>query len=129
MIRSFNNCRRNHNHLNLVRRFQTEGGGIRATTAAVASMPTSMAMSISKPATIQSSSIQSRGYRNLASTTSMNNNSNLKLSTWLQQQQQQQHLHRQQIRTVFIQTENTPNPESIKFMPTNTVRKKCFGCR
>ena len=115
MIRSFNNCRRNHHHLNLVRRFQNEGGGgIRATTAAVASMPTSMAMSISKPATIQSSSIQSRGYRNLASTTSMNNNSNL---------QQQQHLNRQQIRTVFIQTENTPNPESIKFMPTNTVRK------
>ena len=26
-----------------------------------------------------------------------------------------------QIRTVFIQTENTPNPESIKFVPTNTV--------
>lgn len=24
-------------------------------------------------------------------------------------------------RTVFIQTENTPNPESIKFVPTNTV--------
>merc|ERR1740130_518776 len=54
----------------------------------------------------------------------MNNNSNLKLSTtWLQQQQQQQQqqINRQQIRTVFIQTENTPNPESIKFMPTNTV--------
>eukprot|EP00980_Cylindrotheca_fusiformis_P014352 scaffold3827_cov179-Cylindrotheca_fusiformis.AAC.16 len=31
------------------------------------------------------------------------------------QQQQQQY------RTVFIQTENTPNPESIKFVPTNTV--------
>ena len=27
-----------------------------------------------------------------------------------------------QIRTVFIQTENTPNPESIKFVPSNTVR-------
>jgi hypothetical protein len=27
-----------------------------------------------------------------------------------------------QIRTVFIQTENTPNPESIKFLPSNTVR-------
>jgi len=27
----------------------------------------------------------------------------------------------QQRRTVFIQTENTPNPESIKFLPTNTV--------
>ncbi|KAL3937777.1 MAG: hypothetical protein SGBAC_007175, partial [Bacillariaceae sp.] len=26
-----------------------------------------------------------------------------------------------QYRTVFIQTENTPNPESIKFVPTNTV--------
>jgi len=26
-----------------------------------------------------------------------------------------------QIRTVFIQTENTPNPESIKFLPSNTV--------
>lgn len=26
----------------------------------------------------------------------------------------------QQYRTVFIQTENTPNPESIKFVPTNT---------
>jgi hypothetical protein len=123
MIRSFNNCRRSHNHL---RRFQNESGSIRATTAAVASM--SMSMPISKQATnqsssIQSPSIQSRGYRNLASRTSMNNNSNLKLSTWLQQQQQH-YLNRQQIRTVFIQTENTPNPESIKFMPTNTVRKK-----
>jgi len=27
-----------------------------------------------------------------------------------------------QIRTVFVQTENTPNPESIKFLPSNTVR-------
>jgi len=27
----------------------------------------------------------------------------------------------QQIRTVFIQTENTPNPESIKFLPSNTT--------
>ncbi|VEU44768.1 unnamed protein product [Pseudo-nitzschia multistriata] len=26
-----------------------------------------------------------------------------------------------QIRTVFVQTENTPNPESIKFLPSNTV--------
>lgn len=26
-----------------------------------------------------------------------------------------------QIRTVFIQTENTPNPESIKFLPSNTI--------
>mmetsp|Transcript_334 Transcript_334/g.710 ORF Transcript_334/g.710 Transcript_334/m.710 type:complete len:324 (-) Transcript_334:85-1056(-) len=26
-----------------------------------------------------------------------------------------------QIRTVFIQTENTPNPESIKFVPSNTI--------
>jgi len=26
-----------------------------------------------------------------------------------------------QIRTVFIQTENTPNPESIKFLPSNTL--------
>ncbi|CAJ1893416.1 unnamed protein product [Cylindrotheca closterium] len=26
-----------------------------------------------------------------------------------------------QYRTVFVQTENTPNPESIKFVPTNTV--------
>ena len=125
MIRSFNNCRRSHNHLNVVvRRFQNEGGGIRATTAAVASL--SMSMPISKQATIQSSliqlpSTQSRGYRNLASTTIMNN-SNLQQQ---QQQQQQQHLNRQQIRTVFIQTENTPNPESIKFMPTNTVRKQC----
>jgi hypothetical protein len=122
MIRSFNNCRRSHNHLNnLVRRFQNEGGSIRATTAAVASMSMSMSTSMSKQATIRATiqvpSIQSRGYRNLASTTSMNNNSNLR-------QQQQQHLNRQQIRTVFIQTENTPNPESIKFMPTNTVRQK-----
>ena len=31
-------------------------------------------------------------------------------------------LHKVAIRTVFIQTENTPNPESIKFVPTNTVR-------
>mmetsp|Transcript_37634 Transcript_37634/g.91473 ORF Transcript_37634/g.91473 Transcript_37634/m.91473 type:complete len:332 (+) Transcript_37634:140-1135(+) len=29
--------------------------------------------------------------------------------------------HRQQHRTVFIQTENTPNPESIKFVPTNLM--------
>lgn len=26
-----------------------------------------------------------------------------------------------QIRTIFIQTENTPNPESIKFLPANTI--------
>jgi len=26
-----------------------------------------------------------------------------------------------QIRSVFIQTENTPNPESIKFLPSNTI--------
>jgi Fe-S cluster biogenesis protein NfuA len=31
-----------------------------------------------------------------------------------------QNMH-QQIRTVFIQTENTPNPESIKFVPTDTI--------
>lgn len=30
-------------------------------------------------------------------------------------------LHRQQVRTVFIQTENTPNPESIKFVPSGRV--------
>eukprot|EP00751_Fragilariopsis_kerguelensis_P026955 CAMPEP_0170880158 /NCGR_PEP_ID=MMETSP0734-20130129/32232_1 /TAXON_ID=186038 /ORGANISM="Fragilariopsis kerguelensis, Strain L26-C5" /LENGTH=285 /DNA_ID=CAMNT_0011263555 /DNA_START=100 /DNA_END=958 /DNA_ORIENTATION=- len=36
--------------------------------------------------------------------------------------QQQQHPHqRQQLRTVFISTENTPNPESIKFLPGTTV--------
>jgi Fe-S cluster biogenesis protein NfuA len=34
-----------------------------------------------------------------------------------QRQQQQQ----QQIRTVFIQTENTPNPESIKFVPSGRL--------
>jgi len=26
-----------------------------------------------------------------------------------------------QVRTIFIQTENTPNPESIKFLPSNTI--------
>mmetsp|Transcript_14452 Transcript_14452/g.27092 ORF Transcript_14452/g.27092 Transcript_14452/m.27092 type:complete len:300 (+) Transcript_14452:101-1000(+) len=30
-------------------------------------------------------------------------------------------LRQESVRTVFIQTENTPNPESIKFVPTNTV--------
>jgi hypothetical protein len=44
---------------------------------------------------------------------------------WQQQQSQQQ----QQKRTVFIQTENTPNPESIKFVPTNLVRVFCFAVR
>merc|ERR1711935_1183708 len=29
--------------------------------------------------------------------------------------------HPQQLRTVFISTENTPNPESIKFLPGTTV--------
>jgi hypothetical protein len=140
MIRSFNNCRR-HNHLNLnlaVRRFQNEG--IRATSATAA---VSMLMSMSTPP--MQATIRSRGYRNLAS--SMNNNNLISLSSSLsssssssssswsttrllqrQQQQQQQQLNRQQLRTVFIQTENTPNPESIKFLPTNTVRKN-FKCR
>lgn len=31
---------------------------------------------------------------------------------------------RQSVRTVFIQTENTPNPESIKFVSTNRVRSQ-----
>jgi hypothetical protein len=137
MIRSFNNCRR-HNHLNLnlaVRRFQNEG--IRATSATAA---VSMLMSMSTPP--MQATIRSRGYRNLAS--SMNNNNLISLSsslsssssssssswstTRLLQRQQQQQLNRQQLRTVFIQTENTPNPESIKFLPTNTVRKN-FKCR
>jgi len=34
-----------------------------------------------------------------------------------------------QIRTVFIQTENTPNPESIKFLPSNTVRSVFINCQ
>lgn len=36
--------------------------------------------------------------------------------------------NQQQLRTVFIQTENTPNPESIKFVPTNMVRfsRRCL---
>ena len=38
-------------------------------------------------------------------------------SSWITQQQQR----RQQVRTVFIQTENTPNPESIKFVPSGRV--------
>lgn len=49
-----------------------------------------------------------------------NNNSWIHHNQQRLQQQQQQYQH-QQIRTVFIQTENTPNPESIKFLPTNTV--------
>jgi len=36
------------------------------------------------------------------------------------QQHPQQH-RQQQLRTVFISTENTPNPESIKFLPGTTV--------
>jgi len=64
----------------------------------------------------------------------MNRNNSLNLSSssssLLRLQQQQQHPNfiqqqyynqRQQIRTVFISTENTPNPESIKFLPGTTV--------
>jgi hypothetical protein len=39
-----------------------------------------------------------------------------------QRQQQQSNINRMWKRTIFIQTENTPNPESIKFVPTNVVR-------
>ncbi len=35
--------------------------------------------------------------------------------SWLSQQRSQQ------VRSVFIQTENTPNPESIKFVPSGRV--------
>lgn len=41
--------------------------------------------------------------------------SNSGLSSWITQS------HRQQIRTVFIQTENTPNPESLKFVPSGRI--------
>jgi hypothetical protein len=40
-------------------------------------------------------------------------------SSWLTQTQNQ--LNQQQVRTVFIQTENTPNPESIKFVPSGRI--------
>jgi hypothetical protein len=40
-----------------------------------------------------------------------------------QQQANSKWIQKQLVRSVFIQTENTPNPESIKFVPTNTVRK------
>jgi hypothetical protein len=43
------------------------------------------------------------------------NNGNVS-SSWVTQQQRQQ-----QVRTVFIQTENTPNPESIKFVPSGRL--------
>ena len=91
----------------------------------------------------QSSSQARRGFRHLA----MGNSS---FPSHRQEQQQQQHQlsseyqpkigqspsqHYQnknsfgnskniQIRTIFVQTENTPNPESIKFLPSNTVREQ-----
>ena len=42
-------------------------------------------------------------------------------SSWLHHNRYPQAVNQQQIRTVFIQTENTPNPESIKFVPSGRV--------
>lgn len=43
-------------------------------------------------------------------------------AAWSSSQQQSPRVFaRQQVRTVFIQTENTPNPESIKFVPSGRV--------
>lgn len=63
-----------------------------------------------QPNTGQSPSQHYRTKNSFGSSNSMNNSGN-----------------KIQIRTVFIQTENTPNPESIKFLPSNTVRKQLLS--
>jgi len=65
-------------------------------------LPQHLSSEINQPKTGQSPS-QHYQNRNAFGHSNNNNNNNI------------------QIRTVFIQTENTPNPESIKFMPTNTI--------
>lgn len=98
-----------------------------------------------QPTAATTTAIVCRGFRHLAlgNSSSFSNNHNhrqqrLSLKESQQQQQQprtgqtpSQHFRNTtlfnnnnnniQIRTIFVQTENTPNPESIKFLPSNTV--------
>ena len=63
-----------------------------------------------QPTTIQSSTIL------------LPSNTFFRSRTFQQQQQQQQQQHSKETRrSVFIQTENTPNPESLKFVPSGKI--------
>ena len=55
-----------------------------------------------------------------SSTILLPSNTFFRSRTFQQQQQQQQH-SKETRRSVFIQTENTPNPESLKFVPSGKI--------
>lgn len=67
-------------------------------------------------------STTARGVHHLALAAGIHSQRTLQIQNW-HLRQPQQLLPR---RSIFIQTENTPNPESVKFVPTNIVRK-CRG--
>jgi Fe-S cluster biogenesis protein NfuA len=98
-------------------------------TAEATAMPSIAAEGVRTTATAR------RGFRNLAvhtnSSLSYSNDQHPRKGQSPSQHYQAKHVFGSQnttsgpntiqVRTVFIQTENTPNPESIKFVPANTI--------
>ena len=137
MIRSSASCRRF-----LVQRC----GRVTAARAETTTPAPTLSLSTMQPTaaamTTTTRTVACHGFRHLAmGNSSFSYNSNPRQQQESQQQQQpptgqtpSQHFrntnlfssnndnNKIQIRTIFVQTENTPNPESIKFLPSNTVR-------